>query len=414
MAEQDLLNAFNDCIDRLAAGQSIDECLRRYPQFAAALRTMLETGQQVRAMRVSPVEVAQVQERARYRFEEAVRMTAPRRKPAYPVYHLASLAAAILLISVVILGGAGVMAQASLPGDPLYGVKLFTEKIQVAFDPNLATQFDQRRIDETQQLINTGRTEDVSFRGEVAFVDATHWTVASLRVTISPDTRGAAAVHDGDIVEVQATTTSMGEIIANSVIVLVEKPPTPTPLPTHVPTAFPVTARPTATDTPTITSTPSITPTPSPSLTGTPTAIPTITYTPSPSSTAAPTLTLTPSATACIPTAPAGWVSYQVQPGDSLSRLATSRNITLNQLMAVNCLVDPGFIVAGEELYLPAVQQIGTTPQPTSEGSDNNTNLNDNASDNSGGGDNNSGSGSSNSNDNNDNGDDHGGHGSDG
>ncbi len=51
MAELDLTNVFNDCVDRMAQGQSIDDCLRRYPQYTSTLRPMLEAGLLVQRMR---------------------------------------------------------------------------------------------------------------------------------------------------------------------------------------------------------------------------------------------------------------------------------------------------------------------------------------------------------------------------
>jgi hypothetical protein len=44
MASSDLINAFNDSIDRLARGESIEDCLRAYPQYAADLRILLTVG----------------------------------------------------------------------------------------------------------------------------------------------------------------------------------------------------------------------------------------------------------------------------------------------------------------------------------------------------------------------------------
>lgn len=65
MAPLDLTDAFNDCVDRLHAGHSIDDCLRSYPQHAARLRPLLETAEAVR--RANPVVPAAVRARVRAR-----------------------------------------------------------------------------------------------------------------------------------------------------------------------------------------------------------------------------------------------------------------------------------------------------------------------------------------------------------
>lgn len=50
---------------------------------------------------------------------------------------------------------------------------------------------------------------------------------------------------------------------------------------------------------------------------------------------------------------PEGWVAYEIQVGDNLTRLAGQRGTTIEELMAVNCLTSDT-IVIGATLYLPA------------------------------------------------------------
>lgn len=62
MAAQDLMNIFEDCVERLAAGQSLQDCLRQYPDDAARLRPLLETSEQMRALRIAQAELAEDRE----------------------------------------------------------------------------------------------------------------------------------------------------------------------------------------------------------------------------------------------------------------------------------------------------------------------------------------------------------------
>jgi LysM repeat protein len=50
---------------------------------------------------------------------------------------------------------------------------------------------------------------------------------------------------------------------------------------------------------------------------------------------------------------PAGWELYEVQPGDSLGRLAFRGDVTVDELIEVNCL-DGETILIGAKLYVPA------------------------------------------------------------
>ena len=48
MHEPDMITAFNDCVERVLAGETVERCLQDYPTLAAVLRPMLETMLSVR------------------------------------------------------------------------------------------------------------------------------------------------------------------------------------------------------------------------------------------------------------------------------------------------------------------------------------------------------------------------------
>ncbi|MBN1219677.1 MAG: LysM peptidoglycan-binding domain-containing protein [Anaerolineae bacterium] len=163
-----------------------------------------------------------------------------------------------------------------------------------------------------------------------------------------------------------------------STAVAVSTPPTVLPVVTPTPTSpasptSPVVVA--ATDTPTATPIPSATPLPpTEKPTDTPT-IPTATSTAlPPTSTATPTPEIPtptpeppppPQPTASCPP-PAGWVSYQVQVGDTLNSLGERTNTTVNNLYQANCL-DSFTILPGQVIYLPFIPPTPTvtnTPTP--------------------------------------------------
>ncbi|HSH01192.1 MAG TPA: LysM peptidoglycan-binding domain-containing protein [Anaerolineae bacterium] len=71
-----------------------------------------------------------------------------------------------------------------------------------------------------------------------------------------------------------------------------------------------------------------------------------------PQPTATTDLTTTPT---CTP--PTDWITYQVQPGDILSVLASRTNTTTNTLININCLTNPNRLEPGQTLYLPQIPQ---------------------------------------------------------
>ncbi|MEZ4670075.1 MAG: hypothetical protein R3E39_19395 [Anaerolineae bacterium] len=62
MIQRDLLETFNDCVNRMAVGWTIEECLAEYPSLALQLRPMLEASSQVRQLRPAQAELVEDQE----------------------------------------------------------------------------------------------------------------------------------------------------------------------------------------------------------------------------------------------------------------------------------------------------------------------------------------------------------------
>ena len=103
--------ALNDCIDRLNAGQSLEECLARYPQWAAELRPLLLSGLGMRAAQASPGEVAAARARTRARLERELHRPAPAR-PWRPAWSPLALAASLILVLAFAIAGGGVILNA--------------------------------------------------------------------------------------------------------------------------------------------------------------------------------------------------------------------------------------------------------------------------------------------------------------
>jgi len=362
MGEQNLLNAFEDCIRRMTAGQTVDECLQSYPQFAAALRPMLEAGQLVQRARPPAAEVREAQDRVRFRVTQRVVTGKPRRLTP----RLMPMVASILIVFALAAGTTSLLAQSSLPGDPLYGLKRFTESVRLSLangNAALADQFNQRRIDEAEALLALRRPADVTFQGTLEGANGSVWSVAGLTVQVDPATPGSNMVQLGDVIEVAASTTGEGKLIAWEIRPAGEMDtqllpmPTATMSPTRVPSVVP-------------TATPGNTPT----ITPPPTVMPSHTLPPMPSNTPAPTAT----EEVCVPDQPEGWIVYTVKPGDSLSGLAAASGIGLDELMRVNCLTDPNLIISGQRLYLPfAPSPVVTTPVPVVQPTEEQNNVDD-------------------------------------
>lgn len=72
----------------------------------------------------------------------------------------------------------------------------------------------------------------------------------------------------------------------------------------------------------------------------------------------------------CVISPPAGWVTYTVRRGDALSSIAARSGSTVEELMRVNCIDNPRFIVAGARIFVPReIAPPAAPPPPTSGGS---------------------------------------------
>lgn len=257
MSDPGLIEAFNAGVDRLNAGQSLEECLRPYPQYADELRSLLTAGVSVRQLRPPDQEVSAARERVRARLAET-----PRTQPIPPrrwQWSRLAMAAGLVLVLAVVLRS---------------GVQTWQELRQLT--PTLS---------------------DV-----ITLTTVPTWT-ATPPVTLSA---------------------------------------------TGSPSALP-SATPSLTATTMPTNTLSATPPGEPS----PETGPLIAVTNVVQPAAATRTPLPP----CPPVQPDGWVSYQVQVGDTLSDLAVLTSTTVAVLQAINCL-DDTLIVVEQTLFLPVMPSV--------------------------------------------------------
>ena len=306
MVDQKLPEALNDCINRMAAGQTINDCLPYYPQYAEVLQPLLEVGRLVADTQANSLEVALAKDHVRNRVSARVQ-----NRPARPVRQSYSrfvvLAASLVIVFSAVFG----LAENSLPGDSLYAVKRFSENARSAL---IGQQFSTRRLDEIRTLEVLKRSAEVEFRGQVEQIDGTTWRIDSLNIQVNAGTLGATSVIIGDTVHVSAHTTMQGDLVASELTPLVETvaPPVAT-----VPQSISTTLEPMV----------------------------------------APT---------CIPTRPDGWRRYTAHSGDTVSELAYLTGASVQKLLEVNCLPQTRMIIVGQTLFLPILPLATPTISPSS------------------------------------------------
>lgn len=153
----DLERAFEDCWERLSAGQStLEACLERYPQHAETLGPMLQAA---RALDQGSQIMAPSHARARGRARLQAHMAAhPRRRRTRPGWRqlLAPTRWAPALAALLLTLGVGTAAaQAAGPSDLLYPWKLASQSVWLAFSPDMPATASAIASRRAQDLLGT-------------------------------------------------------------------------------------------------------------------------------------------------------------------------------------------------------------------------------------------------------------------
>ena len=171
----EFVEALNDCVERLTNGESIQDCLNRYPAYADELRPLLEVS-------VSTIRAAEelqpdpsARQRNFQRFSQALSEAARRKQERTPWWQpwkstrfipIARPALVGFMAIVIMLTGVGATTAASsssVPGEPLYWVKTTRENVEGRLPrseegrANYEAKLAQVRGDEVNKLIQRGQ-----------------------------------------------------------------------------------------------------------------------------------------------------------------------------------------------------------------------------------------------------------------
>jgi len=144
MRNREFDNILDDCLERLLVkGESLEQCLERYPEQSAELRPLLETALEAReAAAIQPRPDFRAQ--ARYRFHQALEeMAARKSRTSWGWFPRWATVAAVVTALVVAGGGTVAAADNSMPDSPLYPVKLATEEVRLTLT---ISQMDKARL----------------------------------------------------------------------------------------------------------------------------------------------------------------------------------------------------------------------------------------------------------------------------
>ena len=213
---------FEECLQQLQAGDDLEKVLSRYPRQAKELRPLLEVA--YKAIEAGKYIIvpssAQKSDLAKFMSgaKKVQRFQTPVRSSLLPRLSFALLVVIIILF----LGGYGVFTASArtVPGDPLYPVKISVENTQLRFarDPikrlELVESFEEERLTEIEEMTSRERSGEVTFVGGLSKMDADQWLVANVNVLITTETQISGDIQPGYQVEVHGILQPDGRLVA--------------------------------------------------------------------------------------------------------------------------------------------------------------------------------------------------------
>ena len=168
--ENEFDNILDECLERmLTGGETAEQCLARYPQWAKELEPLLLASTFARkASSVKPR--PEFRERARYQMRAALQEMAEKRERHFSLFRWQPqwVTAVIAVVVLVVASGGTVAASGnSMPDEILYPVKLATERVRLTLTPSslgkaeFYMEMADRRVAEIIVMANRGKSEHV-------------------------------------------------------------------------------------------------------------------------------------------------------------------------------------------------------------------------------------------------------------
>ena len=168
--ENEFDNILDECLERmLTDGETAEQCLARYPQWAKELEPLLLASTFARkASSVKPR--PEFRERARYQMRAALQEMAEKRERRFSLFRWQpQWVTAVIAVLVLVVASGGTVAASgnSMPDEILYPVKLAAERVRLTLTPSslgkaeFYMEMADRRVAEIIVMANRGKSEHV-------------------------------------------------------------------------------------------------------------------------------------------------------------------------------------------------------------------------------------------------------------
>ncbi len=247
----------NSCLERVLAGESIEACLKDYPEQACDLEPLLQTSASLKlACSITPA--PEFKASAKREFVTALRQAKlehTRQTPRWAFWGAKWAAVPMAILGVVLIGSGTVAAAGnSMPDQPLYPVKIATEKAMISMTRSdigkaeLYANLADKRIQEIVFMADQGKVDQVEavtvqlneYLTEVATIAQAHVqksVTASLENPLPAAAPVAPPSNAGRAANAPAMTTAAATVTAAPVPA--PRAVTPSQAPQFAPSATP-------------------------------------------------------------------------------------------------------------------------------------------------------------------------------
>ena len=171
--------AYNDCLERMISGETLESCLSSYPEYTDELYAMLCTAYDIKRKASSIQPRPEFKYWARARLQDAQyygRLPQTQGKQRSQIFGLRpKLAISLVALLIFIIASSGTVAASAeaMPDEPLYPVKLAVEQARITLATSDAekveiyAQLTEKRAQEIATMTTKGDTEKVLAISEV-------------------------------------------------------------------------------------------------------------------------------------------------------------------------------------------------------------------------------------------------------
>ncbi len=167
---RELFNIFEECLERiLTGGETVEQCLAGYPEYAAELTPLLQTALEAKeTLEITPR--PEFRERARHQILTELRDMEERKRRSFSLFSWQPRwATAAIAVLVLLVASSGTVAAAgnSLPDQTLYPVKLATERVRLALTPSALGKAEyyaelvDKRVNEIISMSDKGKLKQI-------------------------------------------------------------------------------------------------------------------------------------------------------------------------------------------------------------------------------------------------------------